>query len=308
MRKGGRFIEGGGGLHLLLAVVIWPLTTLTTHPFKRSTVSTENSDTANIYALFTLFLRFFYILHKHSQLECIFIFYNKHCLLTLCPSCFFVSGHNLSLRIAIVYSLPSLSTNLLHVTSVRLSHPLLEYIPGFLVYFTFPYCESYFVLLYHTSKYFCASMSSSSWLVVYLFVLSVRSRSPLYTKSIFQLFRIGHYSAVYVLFLMSSFNPRYISVFFASFTLFFSASLSRSPIPLFTPVLYRPIFSMNGTSSWSPPNPRIFSRLRHPALLQRAILLFCLLLQPYQLWPTTLFLAYSFLYIAIATSSPLELF
>ena len=85
----------------------------------------------------------------------------------------------------------------------------------------------------------------------------------------------------------SSLNPPYISTCFSSFTVFLSASPSFSSIVYFASVLCPPNISIDSTSSWSPPES-IFSRLRHPILFQLALLLFSPI-QPYQLWPATLF-------------------
>ena len=92
---------GGGRTHVLLALVIGPLTR---HPFidEAPFVTNPMKDNNNIWAL----IRFFHILHK--------LFSHR-----LTPSCLAVCGHHLSPRIAIVFPLLLLSK----VPNYAMSHP-----------------------------------------------------------------------------------------------------------------------------------------------------------------------------------------
>ena len=134
--------------------------------------------------------------------------------------------------------------------------------------------------------------SSSSRLLVYLFLLSGKSRPPSRNRS-FSFFAQSIGPGRYVFIPISSLNPPYISKraclspYFSApafpFLLFFS----------FTPsVLYQPHFSVDSTSSWSPLNPSMFSRLRCATYSSSP---FCYFLpySPYQLWLAASFLTQS---------------
>ena len=82
---------GGGRTPLLLAVVIWPLTT---HPFREGEPFLLLIKTP---ATFGRPWRFFYMLHRN---------YSEY-LLILSPCCFAFCGHHLSARIVVVFSLLS---------------------------------------------------------------------------------------------------------------------------------------------------------------------------------------------------------
>ena len=101
--------------------------------------------------------------------------------------------------------------------------------------------------------------SPSSRLLVNLFLLSGRSRSPTRSRT-FSFFAYSIGPCRYVLIPISSLNPPYISTCFSSFTLFLSASFSLSSIFSYTSVLHLPNFSIDSTSSWfSPKSFHIFS-------------------------------------------------
>ena len=142
---------------MLLALVISPLTT---HPFQDGApflLLTETPPT------FGRSLCLFHILHRN-------------CLLILSPSCFAVCGHHLSPRIAIVFSvLSSLPSSSMFRTSSFLSPPLTHPVPP-CVFHILLLCESSSPFLCHTGTYFVAT--SSSRLLIYLFLFSGRSRSP----------------------------------------------------------------------------------------------------------------------------------
>ena len=161
--------EGRGGrTHLLLAVDIW---LLTTHPFRGGApflLPIETPPTSG------LSLRFFHVLHRKF-------------LLILSPSCFaFVCGHHLSSRIAIVFSilssLPNSSTsrtsNLL-ISSSNASRSSL-YISDSPTVWVLPS-----IVVPHGHIF--VATSSSSRLLLYLFLLSGRSRPPTRNRS-FSLF------------------------------------------------------------------------------------------------------------------------
>ena len=107
------------------------------------------------------------------------------------------------------------------------------------------YSPTMWVLLYFVAPHghiFIAT-SSSSRLLVYLFLLSGRSKSPTRNRS-FSYFVKSIAPCRYVFIPISSLNPPYISKCFSSFTFFPSASLYLSSIIYFCSVLYPPNFSI----------------------------------------------------------------
>ena len=148
------------------------------------------------------------------------------------------------------------------------------------------------------------SISSSSRLLVYLCLLFGRSRSPTRNPS-YQHFRVLHWTVQILSFQYVPSTPRislkcsprspHFLPLTSPFLLFFLLLLSRTRrICVQTVYLFGLLLT-----------PSIFSRLRCPIFFQLALLSFSLI-QPYQLWLATSFLAYSSLYIDISTFSRLS--
>ena len=125
---------------------------------RRSTVPTPNRDTSNIRLLIAFSPHVLHILF----------------LLILSPSCFAVCGYHLPPSIAVVFSLLSSVSNFSMSHSSFPSFSLTPPIPPCMFLILRP-CEFYSVAL--PQGRICAS-SSSSRLLVYLFLISGRSRSP----------------------------------------------------------------------------------------------------------------------------------
>ena len=154
-------IAGGGGTHLLLALVIWPLTT---HPFRDRALFLLVVETPPTIGRS---LRFFNRLHRNL-------------LLILSPSCFTVCGHHLSPRIAIVFSLLSRAPNF----SMPHSSIVLVFSKTYLVppciFHTLSLREFYSTAL--SQGHVCPYLSSLR-LLAYLILLSGKSRSPTRNRS-----------------------------------------------------------------------------------------------------------------------------
>ena len=121
-------VSGGGGrTHLLLALVIWPLTT---HPFRGGASFIPLIETL---PTFRSSLRFFRLLRRKY-------------LLIFSPSCFAVCGHHLSHRIAIVFSLLSSVPNFsMSHSSIFVIPPPTHPVPP-CVFHLLPLCEFYSLL------------------------------------------------------------------------------------------------------------------------------------------------------------------
>ena len=154
---------GGGRTHLLLALVIRPLTT---HPSRDAALFLLPIETP---PTFGSSLRFLHILHKN-------------CLLMLSPSCFAVCGHHLSPRIAIVFSLLS---SLPNSSMSHTSNCLISSSNAFRSSLYISHCPTMGVILSVVLQHghIFVATSSFSPTLVYIFLLSGRSRSPTRKRS-----------------------------------------------------------------------------------------------------------------------------
>ena len=148
------FRGGGGGTHLLVALVFWPLIT---HPFRHTAPFLLLIETP---PTFGRSLCFFHILHRNS-------------LLILSPSCFAVCSHHLSPKKAIVfrYSL-SYQTLPCHTRPISLSSLLTHPVPPF----TFSHYVRPTLYCYATRAHICSHVLLLP--TTGLSLLSGGSRSP----------------------------------------------------------------------------------------------------------------------------------
>ena len=164
-------------------------------------------------------------------------------------------------------------------------------------------CEIYSILLCHYGH--INASTSSSWLPVYLFLLSGRSRSPTRNRS-FSVFAKSNRPCKYVFIPIPWLNRPYTSLSSVSpISPFFLALV----FPSFYPFLLL-LSCTSQTSMWTSSLlgfllcPSVLPRLRYPTLFQLALLL----LSPTQLYQRRLaasFLARSLLYVAVTTFSRL---
>ena len=199
---------------------------MTTHPFRDGAPFLLIIETPPTFGRPS---RFFHISHEN-------------CLLILSLTCFAVCGHHLSPRIAIVFSLLSSlpnssvshsSTSIISASNASRSSLYISL------------CESYFIVVPHGN--ICVATFSFSRLLLHLFLLPGRSRSPTRNRSfsflyvIYWAVQIRFHSNVFLqphvyISSVSSLSPHFLALTFPF--------LLPAGIISFTSVLYPPNFSI----------------------------------------------------------------